>query len=125
MFSTLTSGFTLLIHNTDLKSLSFICKFEIEIPEESGQLLSNMLKSWIVIGRKVAMPFSKSVLKSSNEKSFKFLEKNNQDMFSWWLRNFFISSIFFKMTIYRFICLLDDLSRSTAFSAPLFLLLTC
>ena len=125
MFSTLTSGFTLLIHNTDLKSLSFICKFEIGIPEESGQLLRNMLKSWIVVGRKVTMPFSKSVLKSSNEKSFKFLEKNNQDMFSCWLRNFFISSIFFKMTIYRFICLLDDLSRSTAFSAPLFLLLTC
>ena len=125
MFSTLTSGFTLLIHNTDLKSLSFICKFEIGIPEESGQLLRNMLKSWIVVGQKVAMPFSISVLKSSNEKSFKFLEKNDQDMFSCWLRNFFISSIFFKMTIYRFICLLDDLSRSTAFSAPLFLLLTC
>ena len=125
MSSILTSGFTFMIHNTGLKSLPFDWKFEIRIPEESGQLLKNLLKSWIVVGRKVAMPFPKSILNSSNEKSFKGLEKSNQGMFSFWLRNFFKSSIFFKMTTCWFICLLDNLSRCTTFLAPLFSLLTC
>ena len=121
--------FNFWFHFYDSQYWSKVLAFWLEVwnqnTEESGQLLKNLLKSWIVVGRKVAMPFPKSILNSSNEKSFKGLEKSNQGMFSFWLRNFFKSPIFFKMTTCWFICLLDNLSRCTTFLAPLFSLLTC